>query len=99
MDINNKKATRQSYGEALLELGKENDKIVVDGNMQTSINTNKISFAVDNSKFEQLMNIPSTIEKSVYSSGKIINYEIVVKPTNTINNVKMQVLSINFFHL
>ena len=29
MDINNKKATRQSYGEALLELGKENEKIVV----------------------------------------------------------------------
>ena len=29
MDINNKKATRQSYGEALAELGKENEKIVV----------------------------------------------------------------------
>lgn len=29
MDINNKKATRQSYGEALLELGKENKNIVV----------------------------------------------------------------------
>lgn len=29
MDINNKKATRQSYGEALLQLGKENEKIVV----------------------------------------------------------------------
>ena len=29
MDINNKKATRQSYGEALLELGKENENIVV----------------------------------------------------------------------
>lgn len=29
MDINNKKATRQSYGEALLELGKEDNKIVV----------------------------------------------------------------------
>ena len=29
MDINNKKATRQSYGEALLELGRENNKIVV----------------------------------------------------------------------
>ena len=29
MDINIKKATRQSYGEALEELGKENDKIVV----------------------------------------------------------------------
>ncbi len=28
MDINNKKATRQSYGEALLELGKENGNIV-----------------------------------------------------------------------
>ena len=29
MDIDNKKATRQSYGEALLELGKENKNIVV----------------------------------------------------------------------
>ena len=29
MDLENKKATRQSYGEALLELGKENEKIVV----------------------------------------------------------------------
>ena len=29
MDINNKKAIRQSYGEALQELGKENDKVVV----------------------------------------------------------------------
>ena len=29
MDINNKKATRESYGEALLELGKENENVVV----------------------------------------------------------------------
>ena len=29
MDTNNKKATRQSYGEALLELGKENKNVVV----------------------------------------------------------------------
>jgi len=29
MNVENKKATRQSYGEALLELGKENEKIVV----------------------------------------------------------------------
>ena len=29
IDINNKKATRQSYGEALLEIGKENKNIVV----------------------------------------------------------------------
>ena len=29
MDENIKKATRQSYGEALLELGKENKNIVV----------------------------------------------------------------------
>lgn len=29
MDINNKKATRQSYGEILAQLGKENEKIVV----------------------------------------------------------------------
>ena len=29
MNLENKKATRQSYGEALEELGKENSKIVV----------------------------------------------------------------------
>ena len=29
MDVENKKATRLSYGEALVELGKENDNIVV----------------------------------------------------------------------
>ena len=29
MDVENKKATRQSYGEALVELGKENENIVV----------------------------------------------------------------------
>ena len=29
MDINNRKATRESYGEALLELGKENKNVVV----------------------------------------------------------------------
>lgn len=29
MDINNKKATRQSYGEKLVELGKANKDIVV----------------------------------------------------------------------
>ena len=29
MDINDKKATRQSYGEALVELGKENERVVV----------------------------------------------------------------------
>ena len=41
MDINNKKATRQSYGEALLELGKENENIVVlDADLSTATKTN-----------------------------------------------------------
>lgn len=41
MDINNKKATRQSYGEALLELGKENDRIVVlDADLSSATKTN-----------------------------------------------------------
>ena len=40
MDINNKKATRQSYGEALLKLGKENEKIVVfDADLATATKT------------------------------------------------------------
>ena len=41
MDIINKKATRQSYGEALLELGKENEKVVVfDADLSAATKTN-----------------------------------------------------------
>lgn len=41
MDINNKKATRQSYGEALLELGKENKNVVVlDADLSNATKTN-----------------------------------------------------------
>ena len=41
MDINNKKATRQSYGEALVELGKENPNIVVlDADLSNATKTN-----------------------------------------------------------
>lgn len=40
MDINNKKASRQSYGEALAELGKENSDIVVlDADLSTATKT------------------------------------------------------------
>ena len=41
MDIENKKATRQSYGEALLDLGKKNkDIIVLDADLSTATKTN-----------------------------------------------------------
>lgn len=41
MSINEKKATRQSYGEALLELGKKNNKIVVfDADLSSATKTN-----------------------------------------------------------
>lgn len=41
MDLNNKKATRQSYGEALVELGKVNDKVVVlDADLAGATKTN-----------------------------------------------------------
>lgn len=41
MDFNNKKATRQSYGEALLELGKKNEKVVVlDADLAGATKTN-----------------------------------------------------------
>ena len=41
MNINEKKATRQSYGEALLELGKQNGKIVVlDADLAGATKTN-----------------------------------------------------------
>lgn len=40
MNENQKKATRQSYGEALLELGKENEDIVVlDADLSTATKT------------------------------------------------------------
>lgn len=41
MDLNNKKATRQSYGEAILELGKENkDVVVLDSDLAGATKTN-----------------------------------------------------------
>ena len=44
MDLNNKKATRQSYGEALVELGKENNSVVVlDADLAGATKTNMFS--------------------------------------------------------
>lgn len=41
MELNNKKATRQSYGEALVELGKENkDVVVLDADLAGATKTN-----------------------------------------------------------
>lgn len=53
MDINNKKATRQSYGEALLELGKENEKIVVfDADLSAATKTNLFAKEFPNRFFD-----------------------------------------------
>ncbi len=53
MDINNKKATRQSYGEALLELGKENEKIVVfDADLSVATKTNLFAKEFPNRFFD-----------------------------------------------
>ncbi len=53
MDIKNKKATRQSYGEALLELGKENDKIVVfDADLSSATKTNLFAKEFPNRFFD-----------------------------------------------
>lgn len=53
MDINNKKATRQSYGEALQELGKENKKIVVfDADLSTATKTNLFAKEFPNRFFD-----------------------------------------------
>lgn len=44
MDLNNKKATRQSYGEALVELGKvNNDVVVLDADLAGATKTNMFS--------------------------------------------------------
>ena len=41
MNIDKKIATRQSYGEALVELGKENEKVVVlDADLSSATKTN-----------------------------------------------------------
>ena len=41
MDFENKKATRQSYGEAIAELGKENENVVVlDADLAGATKTN-----------------------------------------------------------
>ena len=53
MDKNNKKATRQSYGEALLELGKENSNIVVlDADLSTATKTNLFAKEFPNRFFD-----------------------------------------------
>ena len=53
MNENFKKATRQSYGEALLELGKENEKIVVfDADLSTATKTNLFAKEFPNRFFD-----------------------------------------------
>lgn len=51
--LENKKATRQSYGEALLELGKENEKIVVlDADLSAATKTNLFAKEFPNRFFD-----------------------------------------------
>ena len=53
MDENIKKATRQSYGEALLELGKENENVVVfDADLSTATKTNLFAGEFPNRFFD-----------------------------------------------
>lgn len=53
MDINNKKATRQSYGEALVEIGRENGNIVVfDADLSTATKTNLFAKEFPNRFFD-----------------------------------------------
>ena len=53
MNENFKKATRQSYGEALLELGKENEKVVVfDADLSTATKTNLFAKVFPNRFFD-----------------------------------------------
>ena len=53
MDENRKKATRQSYGEALLELGKENEQIVVfDADLASATKTNLFAKEFPNRFFD-----------------------------------------------
>lgn len=53
MNENLKKATRQSYGETLLELGKENEKVVVfDADLSTATKTNLFAKVFPNRFFD-----------------------------------------------
>lgn len=53
MNENLKKATRQSYGEALLDLGKENEKVVVfDADLSTATKTNLFAKVFPNRFFD-----------------------------------------------
>ena len=53
IDFNNKKATRQSYGEALLELGKENkDVVVLDADLSAATKTNMFAKEFKNRFFD-----------------------------------------------
>ena len=53
MDENTKKATRQSYGEALLELGKENENVVVfDADLSTATKTSLFAKEFPNRFFD-----------------------------------------------
>lgn len=53
MDIDNKVATRQSYGEALKQLGKENEKVVVlDADLSTATKTEKFAKEFPNRFFD-----------------------------------------------
>lgn len=74
MDINNKKATRQSYGEALLELGKENEKIVVfDSDLSSATKTNLFAKEFPNRFFDMGIaeqNMISTVA-GIATCGKI----------------------------
>ena len=53
MDENIKKATRQSYGEALLEFGKENENVVVfDADLSTATKTSLFAKEFPNRFFD-----------------------------------------------
>ena len=53
MNKEEKKATRQSYGEALVELGKENENIVVlDADLSTATKTNLFAKEFPNRFFD-----------------------------------------------
>ena len=53
IDFNNKKATRQSYGEALLDLGKENkDVVVLDADLSVATKTNMFAKEFKNRFFD-----------------------------------------------
>lgn len=64
---------------------------ITGNNIQEILGTNKITFAIETSEFEEFTNKPNTLEAIIYSNGLNVNYEVSIRPKLTMTNVKIHV--------